>query len=184
MIFDKSITPRQQGIYNTLHRLWTEHVMWTRSFIISKAFDLGDLDDVTKRLLQNPKDFAKVLKPIYGDRIAKKFEELLTEHLMIGAQLVNAAKAGDSKEAEKAREKWYANADEIALFLDNLNPYWNYNTWKNLLYDHLKMTEDEAAQILTKQYEESIYQYDKIQEEALKMADVMANGIIKQHHIQ
>ena len=103
---------------------------------------------------------------------------------MIGAQLVNAAKAGDSKEAEKAREKWYANADEIALFLDNLNPYWNYNTWKNLLYDHLKMTEDEAAQILTKQYEESIYQYDKIQEEALKMADVMANGIIKQHHIQ
>ena len=35
-------------------------------FIISKAADLDDLEPVGKRLLQNPKDFAKLLTPIYG----------------------------------------------------------------------------------------------------------------------
>ena len=157
--------------------------MWTRSFIISTAFNLADLEYVTKRLLRNPADFADVLRPFYGIEKAEIFNNLLTEHLEIGASLVNAAKAGDTKAADEARRKWYANADEIAAFLSEINPYWNEMAWKTYLYDHLKMTENEAGQILTGQYEASIVQYDAIQKEALDMADYMANGIIKQFRL-
>ena len=94
--------------------------------------------------------------------------------------MVNAAKAGDARTAEEQRRQWYANADQIAQFLGNINPYWNDRTWRNLLYDHLKMTENEAVQILSGQYRESIIEYDAIQNEALAMADYMANGMIKQ----
>lgn len=48
------------------------------------------------------------------------------------------------------------------------------------MFDHLRMTEDEAVQILTGQYEQSIKEFDDIQAEALKMADVMTRGIIRQ----
>lgn len=85
----------RQQLLNTLHRLWFEHVMWTRFFLISTAFDLPDLDLVTKRLLRNPTDFAAVLKTFYPGTKVDQFEQLFTEHLLIAAQLVNAAKRGD-----------------------------------------------------------------------------------------
>jgi len=180
---DNRLTPKQLQLLNTMRRLWVEHVMWTRSFIVSTAFELGDLDYVTKRLLRNPVDFEEVLRPFYGSEKAAIFENLLTEHLEIGAQLVNAAKLGDTRMADEQRMKWYANSDDIASFLNAINPYWSRNMWQTLFYDHLMMTENEAAQILTGQYETSIGQYDAIQKEALEMADYMANGIIRQFRL-
>lgn len=177
------LTGAQLRVSNTLRRLWTEHVLWTRFFIISTAFDLPDLTFVTQRLLQNPHDFADALSPLYGEETAKRFDTLLTDHLLIAAALVNAAKAGDTSEADKQRKLWYANADKIANFLASINPFWRQRVWKDLLYRHLRMTEDEAALILTGQYNQSIKVFDDIQAEALKMADVMTCGIIRQFRI-
>lgn len=165
---------------NTLRRLWMEHVMWTRSFIISTAFNLPDLNDTTNRLLRNPKDFAEALRPLYGSDKADKFDKLLTAHLLIAAALVKAAKAGDTRAADEQRKLWYANADDIASFLSSINLYFSKAAWKAMLYDHLKMTENEAVQLLTGQYAASIEQYDAIENEALKMADEMARGIVMQ----
>ena len=172
--------PRDSQLSNTLRKLWMEHVMWTRSFIISTASNLGDLQYVSNRLLRNPFDFADVLRPFYGNETAMKFKILLTDHLLIAADLVNAAKAGDTKTADEKRAKWYDNAENIADFLSEINPYWSRSVWQTMFDDHLKMTENEAAQILTGQYSASIFQYDSIQKEALDMADYMTSGIIKQ----
>ena len=49
-----------------------------------------------------------------------------------------------------------------------------------MLYEHLARTKSEAVDILTNNYEESITEYDEIEKQALKMADVMAEGIVKQ----
>jgi hypothetical protein len=161
-----------------------EHVLWTRFFIVSAVFDLPDLKYVTQRLLRNPVDFANELQQFYGNQIAMQFEKLLTEHLLIAAQLVNAAKAGDTEQVNALRKKWYANANEIACFLAEINPYWDAGIWRNLLFDHLQMTENEAVFMLNGQYERSIEEYDAIQAEALQMADVMTRGIIEQFCVQ
>lgn len=174
------MTKEQVNLLNTLRKLWIDHVMWTRSFILSTAFDSGDLEDVTKELLLNPVRFADALRPLYGDKNARRFEELLSDHLLIAAALINAFKKGDSRTVEEQHNKWYVNADMIAQFLSEINPNWQKTDWQNMLYDHLNMTEYEAAQILSNQFAESIVQYNKIEDEALKMADAMAYGIIKQ----
>jgi len=49
-----------------------------------------------------------------------------------------------------------------------------------MLYDHLKITEDEAVYRLTKQYAKDVAIYDTIEDQALMMADDMVNGIYKQ----
>lgn len=170
----------QLQLSNTIRRLWIEHVLWTRFFILSTAFSLPDLQFVTERLLQNPDDFAKALKPFYGEQIAMQFKRLLTDHLLIAAQLVNAAKAGNTAEVDKQRRLWYSNAENIAGFLASINPFWSKTQWRDLLFDHLRMTENEAVFILTGQYEEGIKEYDRVQAEALIMADVMTGGIIRQ----
>jgi len=133
------------NLINLFRELWVEHVMWTRSFIISTVSELDDIDYVTHRLLRNPTDFANVFRLYYGDEIAKEFERLFTEHLTIAASLVTHAKAGDTEAANKDRVEWYRNADEISSFLARINPYWNTEEFQSLFYSHLKMTEDEEV---------------------------------------
>ena len=160
--------------------LWEQHVYWTRMFILSTAFGLPDTEFATDRLLRNPKDFEAALRPLYGENIAVKFAELFTSHLTIAAELVKAAKAGDSTAAADAEKRWYANVDQIAAFLDGINPYWSVQEWQKMLYDHLAMTKTEAVDILTRKYADSISIFEDIEQEALAMADMMSQGIAKQ----
>ncbi len=173
-------TRRQVCLMNQLRKLWEQHVYWTRFLIISTAADLGDLEPVTKRLLQNPKDFAAMFMPFYGPKISHDFSALFTQHLLIAGDLVNAMKKQEPAKIDELRKKWYSNADEIAKFLQDMNPYWNEKKWKTMLYEHLNMTEKEAGCRLAGNYEEDIRVFDNIEEEALKMADYMSHGIIKQ----
>ena len=81
---------------------------------------------------------------------------------------------------DQARRKWYANADDIAKFLADINHCWSETKWKAMLYDHLEMTEKEAVLRLNGKYAEDIRVFDSIEKEALKMADYMTQGIIRQ----
>lgn len=173
-------TQRQMELNNLLRTLWEQHVFWTRSFIISTAAGLADLSEVTARLLRNPVDFGAALMPFYGARLSGQFRDLLTEHLKIGGDLVTAAKNQDAKAVEEDRRKWYANADEIARFLADINPNWNEARWRAMLYDHLEMTEQEADLRLAGRYAEDIRMFDRIETEALKMADYMTEGMTRQ----
>lgn len=174
------INAAEQTLSNHMRLLWEQHVYWTRMFILSTAFGLPDTEFVTDRLLRNPKDFEAALRPLYGENIAVKFAELFTSHLTIAAELVKAAKAGDSTAAADAEKRWYANVDQIAAFLDGINPYWSVQEWQKMLYDHLAMTKTEAVDILTRKYADSISIFEDIEQEALAMADMMSQGIAKQ----
>ena len=178
MMYTK-ITYRQLCLLNRIRQLWGQHVYWTSFFIISTAEDLTDLEPVTNRLLQNPKDFAKLLTPFYGARTAGRFEELFTQHLQIAADLLNAAKKGETDKANAARKSWYENADDIAAFLSSINPCWDEAKWKAMMYSHLDMTEKEATLRLQGNYTADIAAFDDIENEAMEMADYMFCGMVK-----
>lgn len=110
----KSCACNRQEIINKMRKLWSQHVYWTRFFIISTAEELPDLKYVTNRLLENPGDFAKVFKIFFCEQKANEFKKLLTEHLQIAGDLVNADKDGNTAKADELRKKWYENADDMA----------------------------------------------------------------------
>ncbi len=177
----RGISKAEQTLSNHMRLLWEQHVYWTRIVILGIVFGLPDTEASTNRLLRNPSDFEAALRPLYGGDAAAKFAELLTSHLAIAAELVKAAKAGDSAAAADAEKRWYANADQIAAFLGSINPYWSAQEWKRMLYNHLAMTKAEAVDILTQKYEDSVGMFDSIEQEALAMADMMTQGIVKQY---
>lgn len=173
-------TSEEVRLRNTIRLLWEQHVEWTRMTIISIAADLADEALVTGRLLRNPSDSEMVLRLLYGNEKAARFRSLLREHLVIASELVKAAKAGDSKAAADAERRWYANADEIAAFMNEINPFWSREAFTKMLHTHLALTKSEAVARLSKDYARDIAIYDEIEMQALEMADAMVEGILKQ----
>jgi len=176
----RRISQAHLDLNNMLRLLWEQHVWWTRSFIISVAFSLPDLNFVTARLLRNPRDFQAALEPLYGPGIAAEFARLFTEHLTIAAELVQAAKAGDTARAADAERRWYINADQIASFLARINPFWSEEEWRAMLHEHLAITKDEAVAILSGNFERGIQIFDQVELQALEMADLMTEDIVRQ----
>ena len=108
-------------------------------------------------------------------------EELLTAHLTIAAELVQAAIAGNNNAVTDADRRWRDNADQIAAFLASVNPNWSEEDWSAMLQEHLDLLSENAAQMISGDYQESIDGYDEIELQALEMADMMAEGIAMQY---
>jgi hypothetical protein len=163
-----------------MRRLWVDHVAWTRMFIVSAAADLPDTEATATRLLQNQADIGNAVAVFYGDEAGAALTALLEEHILIAADLVTAAKAGDQAAIDTASTAWYANADEIAAFLAGANPAWPEATLQEMMHGHLDQTLAEATAQLTGDFEASVAEYDHIVAHILEMADTLAAGIIAQ----
>ena len=108
----------QVDLMNEIRMLWEQHSFWTREAIMSIVLELPNEEVVVQRLLQNPKDFGRALRPLYGDFNAARFSELLTDHLTIAAELVKASKAGDEKTAADAERRWYPMQMKLLFSLE------------------------------------------------------------------
>ena len=163
-----------------MRQLWDDHMLYTRNFIISSLAGLDDAGKIAERLLRNQDDIGNAIKPIYGEDAGKKLSSLLREHILIAADIVKAAKAGDNDGVAKGQERWRANADEIALFLSKANPNWSLDTVKNILYKHLATTTDEVVSRLKNDWAADIAAYDAGHAHMMMFADMLTDGIVKQ----
>lgn len=164
-----------------MRKLWEDHVAWTRLVIVSTVANLPDLEATTNRLLQNQTEIGNAVKPFYGDAAGEKLTRLLRAHIVGAAQLLAAAKAGDAAGLDAAKAAWYANGDEIAGFLSRANPSnWPEAEMRSMMRQHLDLTLSEAVDQLHGSYPESVADYDKIQDEILRMADMLSDGLARQ----
>ena len=154
--------------------------MWTGMLLISIAENLKDLDATQTRLLQNPKDIANVFRKYYGNAIANRIQQLLTEHLVIGKDLIVVLKDGNQEQATILNTKWYQNADEMAEAFSSINPFYPKDEIRRMLYEHLRLTTSEVDNRLKGNYAEDIRSYDMVQKEILRMSQFFVNGIVKQ----
>jgi len=163
-----------------MRKLWTDHVTWTRLFLVSAIADLPDLQATTNRLLQNQDDIGAAIATFYGADAGAQLSSLLREHILIAAALVNAAKSGDSTEVATQHDRWYANADEIAAFLASANPAWPEASLRDMMHTHLDQTLAEATARLQGDWNADVAEYDHIVDHILEMADTLADGIVQQ----
>src|SRR5262245_13968082 len=130
-----------QAFHDAMRKLWEDHITWTRLVIVSIANDLPDTDATVQRLLQNQEDIGNAIKPFYGEAAGDQLTDLLTDHILIAAEILQAAKAGDTAAFEDAKARWYANADDIAEFLNAANPKnWPLEEMKAMMREHLDLT--------------------------------------------
>jgi hypothetical protein len=173
-------TSKSEQLRMAMHKLWEDHIVWTRNVILNIMDDLPGTDQAVARLLQNQDDIGNAVKPFYGEAGGKELTRLLWEHITVAADLLKAAKAGNNSVFEATNKKWFVNADEISGFLSKANPNWKMEDMKKMMHDHLTLTTEEAVARLKKDYAADIKAYDKVHDEILLMADMLTDGIIKQ----
>jgi hypothetical protein len=163
-----------------MRKLWEDHITYTRGFIISSIASLEDTGKVAERLLRNQDDIGSAIAPLYGEAAGKKLASLLRDHILIAADIVTAAKAGNNEGVASGQKRWQENADAIATFLSGANPNWSKQTLTNMLYEHLALTTTEVVSRLNKDWAADIAAYDKGHVHMLMFADMLTQGIVKQ----
>jgi thioesterase domain-containing protein len=169
------------AFHDGMRQLWEDHITWTRIYIVNALAGLPSKDATAQRLLQNQIDIGNAVKAFYGDGGGEKLTSLLKDHILIAAELIDAAKAGDAAKQDAATKRWSANADDIAAFLSGANTKnWPLPEMKSMMHKHLDLTTAEVVAGLKKDWAADIAAYDEVHVQILKMADMLSAGIVKQ----
>jgi hypothetical protein len=174
------LSPAAIALKQNMRKLWTDHVVWTRTYIVAAVADQPDAQAAAGRLMKNQEDIGKAVATYYGAAAGDRLTTLLKEHITIAVDLVKAAKAGDTPGQQRADAKWQQNAVQIADFLSSANPNWPKATLTDMMKMHLSTTTDEVTARLKKDWEADVRAYDAVYDHILKMSDALADGIIKQ----
>jgi hypothetical protein len=161
-------------------KLWEDHITWTRIVIIGILDELPGTETYIGRLLLNYEDMEDALAPYYGDD-AEELGDLIKDHLVIAAEILTAANNGDTAAMKEAVERWYANAHDIAVKMNEMNPrFWPLEETEKMWVEHLDATLAEAVAHLEGRFEDEVTAYDLVHDMALEMADFISNGVMRQ----
>ena len=172
-----------------MRRLWVDHVIWTREYIVNTIEADFSVEAASARLTKNLVDIGSSMVPFYGQAVGDSLTYLLKQHIVIAAELVEASRAmsvakvttnEDNARVLAADQRWRANAIAIATLLSSVNPYWPMNDLNAMLNEHLSLTALEGKARLDRDYTNDVATFDRILTQSLVMANTLSEGIIKQ----
>jgi hypothetical protein len=172
---------KADALRTDMRKLWEDHITWTRLAIISLTTGSPDTNATVARLLRNQTDIGNAVKPYYGAAAGNELTKQLRNHILIAADVVAAAKAGDQAKLAAEQARWVQNADDIAGVLASVNPrYWKDATMKAEMHMHLNLTTQEVVDRLQGKWAADVAAYDKVHRHILHMSDMLSDGIVQQ----
>ena len=179
-VLQMQVSEEELELIKQMRFVWQEHVFWTRSAIISILEDLDDKEIIVNRLLENAKDIANLFSPYYSQEVVDEIDRLIEEHLSIAANLVKSLKDNNAVLFERYNEELFENADDIAEALASINPNYNIEELREMLYQHLDLIIRIMVERKNKNYVQQVKDFDASHGQIIFMADALAEGIIKQ----
>ncbi len=177
---ENPLSSKSVELYSTMRKLWADHVIWTREYIVSAIDNADDTNFAAERLMRNQEDIGAAIVPFYGEEAGAELTRLLKEHISIAVELIDAAKTNNQAGYHEADHRWTQNAQDIAVFLSKANPHWPEQALVETMNMHLKTTTDEAVARLNKDYVKDIEAFDMVFHHIMEMSDQIAAGVIKQ----
>lgn len=87
----QSATSRQV-FHDRMRELWSDHIVYTRNFIVSSVAGVADTAETLQRLLRNQDELGEAIKPYYGDAAGSQLASLLRNHIQLAGKSLMAAK--------------------------------------------------------------------------------------------
>ena len=66
-----------------MRKLWSDHVFWTRDYIVAAVAGTPDQQAAADRLIRNQEDIGNAMAAYYGKPAGDKLTGLLKEHILI-----------------------------------------------------------------------------------------------------
>lgn len=168
-------------LYTAMRELLTDHMQWTYATVDAFFHNPDALQPNLERLLRNQTEIGNAFVPYYGKAAGNRLGSLLTTHIQQSVPVLQAAQAGDKAALQKALADWYANAQEIADFLTQLNPHhWPRSVMRPMWRTHIDQTTVYATDLLRGDYAKAIKDYDKAFDHMMMLSDTLSKGIIAQ----
>lgn len=157
---------------------WLNHVYWTRMYLMSAVADNADQQAVEERLLETADEITDVFARYLPIATTRQLRNLLTEHIEIAGQIIQALKAKNMSDYDALVKEWYRNANQMAALFASHNPYFESRETRNMLLNHLDLTREEIEHQVNGEYEQSIDVFRDVEQQALAMADYFARGLL------
>lgn len=168
------------SLNNKLRSLWTQHVVWTRDYILASFNETPDKQTASQRLMQNQTNIGNALKPVFGNRNGDRMTELLKEHIRLADYIIGAVRTKQERKTNELIRQWRRNGEDIADFLTKLNPKnWPPHLVQPMLQTHLTLTIKEVQARANRDWKMGQEAYDQVYKQAMYMADTMTMGINK-----
>lgn len=178
-VTDRYQTYEQMNLINSFRTSSLEMAIFSR-FVASCIIIYEDcFDALFARLLQVPAEIFQQWTAYMGRSTAEKYYNLLTQHIIIMVELLQAIKAGNQQEADRLLVNWYKNADEISDFMASVNPYWSKEQLQNLFYQDLQLTLSQAQSLMAKDYIKSVEIFDQLRFHSILIGDTVARGFMQ-----
>jgi len=173
---DSLVTYGQMNLIFRARNLWREFVVWSRVYLISRVAGIGIAEDVFRRIYQIPREFGDIIRLIFGDQAADKTIQQLSSTVILFRNLVEAMITDDRAAADQLVRDLYENADERAVYLASINPFWDEMQWKYLIYTFYNYSFQEITSIMTGD-PRNIDLFDRFLQYADTMGDYFAQGL-------
>ncbi len=148
-----------------MRRLWADHVIYTRLYIIAAFANDQSKDTIAARLMSNQTkigEYVSLAYPGKGDRLA----ELLRDHIQLFVDAITAIQNGQPVDTKKILE----NGRQISIYLQKVNPKWHIGEH---MTDHINLTLKEVKLISSHDSINDIKNFDMIMESIYVMSDML-----------
>ena len=163
----------------TMRKLWEDHAIWTRMFIVDLLANFPGIDNTTNRLIKNQEAIGNCMKTFFGDTAGDTLTSLLKDHITITIDLLKAIKAEDATRAVTLETDAVTNAENMATFFSTINPCYSRDELIEMLDTHLILVKYQFIARMSGDYNADVMYFDMGLHHILMISDCLFRGIIE-----
>ena len=164
-----------------MRELWAGHIFWIRNVVLDNVTGNPEARDIAdKEVVANAKQIASTISPFYGEAASDKLFTLLADHHAAIKGYSDATVFGDKPQEDAALAELASNADDIALFLSEANPYLPKDTVRGLIAAHGAHHVAQIIQLQQHDYRGEAQTWRVMQQHVDVIADALTTALAKQ----
>jgi hypothetical protein len=161
--------------------LWVDHIFWVRSVSLA-VVDGNDaaMDAADERVIANAQSIAASIEPFYGESAKGVFFNLLGDHYRSVKTYLAATMSSNVSLQATATQTIISNAEEIAVFLSEANPYLPKDEFRGLLLAHGGHHIEQIQELAAHNFVAEAKTWESMKIHVYQIADAIADALRKQ----